>query len=206
MTFPVYLSDAASSDNFPIDQESAIFVDGTTGAHQDNNVRNIDYTEYQEGIYVGYRWFEKQGLNVSYPFGYGLSYTEFGYSDPVARPRAEGGFTASVTVTNTGDTAGKEVVEVYVAAPKGGLDKPVKELKAFAKTRELQPGESQTLEFEVSAYELASFDEAQDRWETAAGEYIVHFGSSSADIRAKAAFSNARPSAYAMTPGLFERK
>lgn len=206
MTFPVYLSDAASSDNFPIDQESAIFVDGTTGAHQDKNVRNIDYTEYQEGVYVGYRWFEKQGLNVSYPFGYGLSYTEFSYSDPVARPRAEGGFTASVTVTNTGDTAGKEVVEVYVAAPKGGLDKPVKELKAFAKTRELQPGESQTLEFEVSAYELASFDEAQDRWETAAGEYIVHFGSSSADIRAKAAFSNARPSAYAVTPGLFERK
>ena len=206
MTFPVYLSDAASSDNFPIDQESAIFVDGTTGAHQDKNVRNIDYTEYQEGVYVGYRWFEKQGLNVSYPFGYGLSYTEFSYSDPVARPRAEGGFTASVTVTNTGDAAGKEVVEVYVAAPKGGLDKPVKELKAFAKTRELQPGESQTLEFEVSAYELASFDEAQDRWETAAGEYIVHFGSSSADIRAKAAFSNARPSAYAVTPGLFERK
>ena len=206
MTFPVYLSDAASSDNFPIDQEAQIFVDGTTEAHQDKNVRNIDYTEYAEGIYVGYRWFEKEGINVSYPFGYGLSYTEFSYSDPVARPGAEGGFTACVTVTNTGDVAGKEVVEVYVAAPEGGLDKPVKELKAFAKTRELQPGESQTLTFEVSAYELASFDEAQDRWETAAGEYIVQFGSSSADIRAKAAFSNARPSNYAVTPGLFVQK
>lgn len=206
MTFPVYLGDAASSDNFPIDQEAPLFVDATTGAHQDKGVRNIDYTDYAEGIYVGYRWFEKEGINVSYPFGYGLSYTSFAYSDPVAKPRAEGGFTASVTVTNTGDVAGKEVVEVYVSAPKGGLDKPVKELKAFGKTRTLKPGESQTLTFEVSAYELASFDEAEDRWETAAGEYTVSFGSSSEDIRAKASFSNALPSSFSVTPGLFTMK
>ena len=206
MTFPVYLGDAASSDNFPIDQEAPLFVDATTGAHQDKGVRNIDYTDYAEGIYVGYRWFEKEGINVSYPFGYGLSYTSFAYSDPVAKPRAEGGFTASVTVTNTGDVAGKEVVEVYVSAPKGGLDKPVKELKAFGKTRTLKPGESQTLTFEVSAYELASFDEAEDCWETAAGEYTVSFGSSSEDIRAKASFSNALPSSFSVTPGLFTMK
>lgn len=206
MTFPVYLGDAASSDNFPIDQEAPLFVDATTEAHRDNGVRNIDYTEYAEGIYVGYRWFEKQGINVSYPFGYGLSYTGFAYSDPVARPCAEGGFTASVTVTNNGDMEGKEVVQVYVSAPRGGLDKPVKELKAFAKTRTLRPGESQTLTFTVPAYELASFDETEDRWETAAGEYLVSFGSSSADIRAKAAFSNARPSYFCVTPGLFVRK
>ena len=125
-------------------------------------------------------------------FGYGLSYTTFEYSRPVVKASA-GGFTASVTVTNTGSIAGKEVVEVYVSASSGGLEKPSRELKAFGKTKLLAPGASQTLTFTVPAYELASFNEAASRWETASGAYTVHFGASVEDIRATGAFSIKKP-------------
>ena len=146
---------------------------------------------YEEDIYVGYRHYTTAGKEVSYPFGYGLSYTTFAYSKPVVKATSDG-FTASITVTNTGETAGKEAVQLYVSAPAGGLDKPARELKAFAKTRELQPGESQTLTMKVSAYELASFNEAVSAWETAAGTYSVQFGASVDDIRAKAVFKQAK--------------
>ena len=99
------------------------------------------------------------------------------------------GFTASVTVTNTGKVAGREVVELYVSAPSGGLEKPCRELKAFAKTRELAPGESETLTMRVSRYKLASYNEATASWETASGTYKVLFGASVADIRCESAFS-----------------
>ena len=93
-----------------------------------------------------------------------------------------------MTVTNTGSVAGKEVVELYVSAPAGGLEKPACELKGFAKTRELKPGESQTVTIKVTNYELASFNEAASAWEAAAGTYKVAFGSSVADIRANATY------------------
>jgi beta-glucosidase len=99
------------------------------------------------------------------------------------------GFTASVTVTNTGRTAGKEVVEVYVSAPKGTLSKPASELKAFGKTRQLQPGESQTLTFRVTDYELASFDEARHSWVSDKGTYTVKFAASVEDVRCTAAYT-----------------
>ena len=107
---------------------------------------NVDYTEYKEGIWVGYRYFTTVGKNVSYPFGYGLSYTAFSYSKPAVKVAKDGTVTATVTVTNTGSFAGKEAVQLYVTAPDGGLVKPACELRAFAKTRELKPGESQTLQ------------------------------------------------------------
>jgi beta-glucosidase len=96
---------------------------------------------------------------------------------------AADGFTATVTVTNTGKSAGKEVVQLYVTAPDGGLVKPAYELKEFAKTKELQPGESQTVTMTVSNYDLASFNTAASAWESPAGTYKVHFASSVEDIR-----------------------
>ena len=179
MTFPVRYEDHASSRNFPIDMAFGMFGKDKDAEPQ----RNVDYTEYEEGIYVGYRWFDKQGLEVSYPFGYGLSYTRFEWSE--ASVKSSRGETAvRVKVTNTGKIPGKDVVELYVAAPQGELDKPVKELKAYAKTRELQPGESQLVTLKVKNSELASYDESASAWVTDAGHYDFMLGSSSRDIRA----------------------
>ena len=179
MTFPINYLDIPSSANFPYNYR---------GSQRNNRggqraVKNVDYTEYKEGIYVGYRYFQSTDTRVSYPFGYGKSYTEFEYSRPVIKPSAEG-FTASITVKNTGSVAGKEAVQLYVTAPSGGLEKPAFELKGFAKTKELAPGESQTLTISVDKYTLASFNEATSAWETAAGTYKIMFGADAADIRA----------------------
>ncbi len=127
-------------------------------------------------------------MEVSYPFGYGLSYTTFEYSKPTVKAK-DGGFEATITVKNTGKVAGKEAVEIYVSAPDGGLVKPESELKAFGKTRLLQPGESQTLTFKADAYTLASFNDEASEWQTAAGKYTVKFGASATDIRATATFN-----------------
>ena len=178
MTFPNNYRDVPSATDFPYD------YDPYAPFHAKENV---DYTFYSEDIWVGYRYYETEGKDVSYPFGFGLSYTSFAYSKPVVKAGKDG-FTASVTVTNTGSVAGKEVVELYVAAPAGGLDKPARELKAFAKTKLLQPGESQVLTMEVDNYSLASFNENTSAWEAAAGDYEVQFGASVADIRVTAPY------------------
>ena len=187
MTFPVDALDHPSSANFPAFPQR--------GESEEGLRKNIDYTEYAEGIWVGYRHFTTREVPVSYPFGYGLSYTTFQYSKPVVKASSDG-FTASVTVTNTGSLAGKEVVEVYVSAPSGGLEKPSRELKAFGKTKSLAPGESQTLSFTVPAYDLASFNEAASAWQTAAGNYQVLFGASVADIRATGSFQLKKPQSW----------
>ena len=186
MTFPVNFMDHPSSANFPYNYQQSASRGFSWGPRQPQ--KNVDYTNYEEGIWVGYRHFVTRDVEVSYPFGYGLSYTTFAYSKPVVKADKDG-FTASITVTNTGKVAGKEVVELYVSAPEGGLEKPACELKAFGKTKELQPGESQTLTLKVSAYELASFNEAASAWEAAAGKYSVHFGASVADIRCTVPFT-----------------
>ena len=173
MTFPINYMDSPSSKNFPYTW------DMTKGRRGER--KNVDYTNYAEGIWVGYRYFQTNDVEVSYPFGYGLSYTTFAYSKPTVKANADG-FTATITIKNTGKVAGREV-ELYVAAPDGGLEKPARELKAFAKTKLLAPGESETLTMKVSAYELASFNEEHSAWETAAGTYEVLFGASVADIR-----------------------
>ena len=186
MTFPVNYLDIPSSANFPYNYKNVQRGewDFLWGGPQRQS-KNVDYTEYAEGIYVGYRYFQTAGAPVSYPFGYGKSYTTFEYSKPVVKATAEG-FTATVTVKNTGSVAGKEAVQLYVAAPAGGLEKPAYELKGFAKTKELAPGETQTLTINVDKYTLASFNEATSAWETAAGTYKVMFGANAADIRATA--------------------
>ncbi len=186
MTFPVNFMDHPSSANFPYNYQQSASRGFSWGPRQPQ--KDVDYTNYEEGIWVGYRHFVTRDVEVSYPFGFGLSYTSFAYSKPVVKAGKDG-FTATVTVKNTGKVAGKEVVELYVSAPAGGLDKPARELKAFGKTRELQPGESQTLTLQVSAYELASFNEASSAWEAAAGKYNVQFGASVDDIRCAAPFT-----------------
>ena len=183
-TFPVSYYDIPSAANFPT---HFVRPEGMTvwAPRTWEMTRNQDYTVYEEGIWVGYRYFNTYNKKVSYPFGYGLSYSEFSYSNPRVKA-SKNGFTASITVTNTGKYAGKEIVELYVSAPDGGLVKPESELRSFAKTRELQPGESQTLTFEVDSYYLASFREDISAWESTKGTYKVKFSSNVEDVRCTA--------------------
>lgn len=182
MTFPDKLMDAASSFNFPMDAQAD--TDVRNKGEKKSAVKNVDYTNYEEDIFVGYRYFDSFGKQVSYPFGYGLSYTTFEYANPAIK--ADNGiYTLSVDVKNTGKFAGKEVVQLYVSAPNStGMNKPDKELKAFAKTRELQPGETATVTLAVKAADLASYDEASSSWVVDAGTYKFQIGASSRDIKA----------------------
>ena len=183
MTLPVRLTDHASTKNFPLDSPD---ISGW-GDEDKTGRKNIDYTEYEEGIYVGYRWFDKQGLEVSYPFGYGLTYTTFSFSGLKLGLNQEDGASGGtvevgVNVKNTGSRAGKQVVQVYVKAPKGGQDKPEQELKGFAKTRLLNPGESQTVTVRIPVSDLASFYEKKSAWIVDAGTYTFRVGDSSRNI------------------------
>ena len=181
MTWPVKFTDVYSSKNFPVDQTAKLDFMNTV---ERGNVKNVDWTNYEEDIYVGYRYFDSFDVPVSYPFGFGLSYTTFEYSDAKVSDKGED-YEVSVTVKNTGDREGKEVVELYVAAPDSkAANKPVKELKAFAKTKALKPGESETVTLKVKAADLASFDEAASAWVVAEGEYQFLVAASAADIKA----------------------
>lgn len=185
MTFPVRFEDHASTANFPVDLKGNTELTDKTQKAEEDKVRLIDYTPYEEDIYVGYRYFDTFGKKVSYPFGYGLSYTSFEYSKPEISREADGSYLVKVDITNTGSRAGKEVAQLYVSAPDAkSANKPDKELKAFAKTRELAPGESQTLELKVAHADLASFDENASKWVVTPGCYNFHIGASSADIKA----------------------
>ena len=138
-------------------------------------------THYKEGLYAGYRYYDTAGKAVRFPFGYGLSYTQFAYSDLKIEGR-----TVSATVTNTGSTAGAEVVQLYVAPPKNGLYRPAKELKGFAKLS-LQPGESQTVRFELNDRSFAVW--CDGCWKVPMGSYEICVGASVADIRLHAALA-----------------
>lgn len=180
MTWPIAATDHPSTQNFPgnIDFYSFQEAKGNKAA-----LPGYDYTNHDEDIYVGYRYFDSFNKNVAYPFGYGLSYTTFEYSDAAVKVNGDV-VTVSITVKNTGKVAGKEIAQVYVAAPAGNIEKPSHELKGFAKTRELKPGEKQTLTIQIQKRELASFDEANSQWITEAGQYAFQIGASSRDIRA----------------------
>ena len=181
MTWPVKFTDAYSSKNFPIDQDPRIDM---LNQGQKGNVKNVDYTDYDEDIYVGYRYFDSFEVPVAYPFGFGLSYTTFEYSDAKIAEKGDA-YEVSVTVKNTGAREGKEVVELYVSAPDNkAANKPAKELKAFAKTKALKAGESETVTMTVKAADLASFDEAASAWVVAEGEYQFLVGASAQDIKA----------------------
>ena len=179
MTWPIAATDHPSTKNFPgnIDDYTFKMMVGNN-----TPIPGHAYTNHEEDIYVGYRYFDTFNKNVAYPFGFGLSYTTFEYSDPTILVD-NGDVYVSFTVKNKGKVAGKEVAQVYVAAPKGKIEKPNHELKGFAKTKELKPGERQTLTIKILQRELASFDEANSRWIKEAGDYTFEIGANSRDIR-----------------------
>ncbi len=179
MTFPASYSDVPSAKTFPGKE--------LVGKP---NLMNYPFggkpaeAVYDEGIYVGYRYYNTFAVKPAYEFGYGLSYTDFSYKDlTLSSPRFQDKVLASVTVVNSGKTAGKEVVELYIGAPGQKLSKPRSELRAFAKTNLLQPGESQTLKFTLSAKDLASYDPATSSWVAEAGSYKIMVGASSLNIK-----------------------
>lgn len=173
MTFPVKYEDNPSAKNWI----------GTPA-------ENPTSVTYEEGIYVGYRYFNTFNVKPSYEFGYGLSYTTFEYSDIKLSGKTFGDkMTISVTVKNTGKTAGKEVVELYLSAPSKAIDKPSSELKAFGKTKLLQAGESQNITLTLEAKNLASFVSAKNAWIAEAGSYKVSIGDSSTNIKKSALFN-----------------
>lgn len=190
-TFPIKLDDVASMANYP-----GVVLEA--GDPNDMSLKGGDRAaevEYAEGIWVGYRYFNTRNITTAYPFGFGLSYTEFSYSDlQLGSDRFSDPMTVAVTVTNTGKVAGREVVQLYLTAPLGGLPKPALELKAFGKTHQLQPGESQRLTFKLTARDLSSFDTNSSTWLADAGSYTISIGASSTDIRLKKQFLKPEPS------------
>ncbi len=175
-TFPINYKDLASSEGFPGVPDSL-----------------PTSVQYKDGIYVGYRYFEKFKVPVQYEFGYGLSYTKFDYSNiTISNTNFKDKVLVSVDVTNTGSIAGKEVVEVYLDAPKTSLNKPLQELKAFGKTDLLAPGKKVKMSFTINKIDLASFNENQSAWVADAGAYKIHVGSSSKNIKLTTGFTLAK--------------
>jgi beta-glucosidase len=171
-TFPAKYEDEITAKNFPGHEIPGSEKPGLFG----QKMVDAEVT-YEEGIYVGYRYYSSFNVKTAYPFGYGLSYTTFKTDNiKLSTPVLNDQIQVNVTVTNTGNVAGKEVAELYVSAPGIKLDKPVAELKAFAKTKTLQPGESQELTFTLTAADLASFNTPTSTWVTEAGDYKVKFG------------------------------
>lgn len=144
---------------------------------------------YQEGIYVGYRYFSSFKVEPSFVFGYGLSYTTFTYSElDLSHTVFENEMKVTLTIKNTGNTAGKEIVQLYLSAPAVTIDKPVRELKGFVKTKLLEPGESEMLVMTLVPKDLASYLEGRQAWIAEAGTYELAIGASVADLKKKAAF------------------
>ena len=178
MTFPVRLSDvgAHSVGQYP-------------GTPRNDGSKIVDI-EYREGIFVGYRWADKNKIQPLFPFGHGLSYTTFDYGKATidkTEGTADDVFTISIPVTNTGDRAGREIVQLYVSDLKTTLPRPVKELKGFKKIS-LEPGQTETVTFEISRGDLSYFDADKHAWVVDPGKFEALVGASSRDIRSKVAF------------------
>lgn len=183
-TFPAKYEDDITAKNFPGREIPGSEKPGLFG----QKMVDAEVT-YEEGVYVGYRYYSTFKVPTAYPFGYGLSYTTFKTDNVnISAPILSDKINVNVTITNTGKVAGKEVAELYVSAPGIKLDKPVAELKAFAKTKLLQPGESQTLSFVLTPADLASFNTATSTWVTEAGEYKINFGNAE-QFNASASFN-----------------
>ena len=172
MTFPVRYEDVSSAENFqglPADKPTEVM--------------------YKEGVYVGYRYFNTFNVKPAYEFGYGLSYTTFEYTDMrISDKMFDNELYVSVNVKNTGKVAGKEIVQLYLSSPTNVIDKPAKELKAFAKTRLLKPGEEQTITLRLTLRDLASFNQGKSAWVADKGSYQIEVAASALDTKLKESF------------------
>jgi beta-glucosidase len=187
MTFPINYSDAAATNNWI----------GTPA-------ENPTSVSYKEGIYVGYRYFNTFNIKPSYEFGYGLSYSNFEFSNlKLGSKDFNGKMTISVTVKNIGKVAGKEVAQLYLSAPAKNIDKPISELKAFAKTKLLQVGESEVITMYLTSKNLASFEHNKNAWIAEAGTYTVAIGNSSLNIKQTATFGVAKETVVEKTNSVF---
>jgi beta-glucosidase len=174
ITFPMVYEDVPSAKNFPGDSSPAKVI-------------------YEEGIFVGYRYYNTFGIKTAYEFGYGLSYTRFLYSNlKLSTASFKDKIAVTVDVKNIGQLAGKEVVQLYLSAPDDKLFKPESELKGFEKTKLLLPGESQTLTFILDKRKLASFDTPTSSWIAEAGKYTIKIGASSTDSKLTGSFDLAK--------------
>ena len=183
MTWPIAATDHPSTANFA--KEYDMYTYKNMEGWGKGNIPGVDFSNHEEDIYVGYRYFDTFKKDVAYPFGFGLSYTTFEMGKPSVKANGKN-IEVSVTVKNTGKVAGKQVAQVYVTAPKGAYEKPAKELKTFGKTRELKPGESQTLKMTLEKRDLASFDEANSQWKVDAGNYLFQMGTDVESIKGTA--------------------
>jgi len=189
MTFPVNLGDHASHKNFPLEGGQVSIQQLMMGLlfppeekPEEEWVQNREYTRYEEGVYVGYRHFDKAALDVSYPFGYGLSYTSFEYTE-LDLSVTNDTISVSMTIQNSGQTAGKEVVQVYSEKVDTMIDRPMRELKTFSKTALLEPSESERLTLKIPVKELSYWSEEIGAWDLEEGIYKINVGASSRDLR-----------------------
>jgi len=189
-SFPVKLTDCSAH---AFDANAYPGVDGVEGQSMTDYQRNVGVNpkqEYKEDILVGYRWHDTKKIPALFGFGHGLSYTSFKYgkSNLSAKEMGEEGFVKlTVPVTNTGTLVGKEVVQVYIGDPVCSVLRPLKELRHFAKV-EINPGETVSVEFTITADDLKFFDEAGHRWVVEPGVFNVYVGASSTDIRGTHSF------------------
>lgn len=166
--------------------DAAVYVLGRMAADFPLSGGSDREVAYTEDIFVGYRHFDRSGLRVRYPFGYGLSYTDFAYED-LKVARSGNVFNASLTVSNTGTCAGREVVQLYVSSPAYVADRPLKELKSFAVTPVLMPGESCRVTMRFDRDDLSVWENG--RWAVKRGKYRVYAASSAEDIRSETVVS-----------------
>lgn len=171
-TFPAKYEDEISAPNFPGKEIPGSEKPGLFGQSQ----KDAEVI-YEEGVFVGYRYYSSFGVKTAYPFGHGLSYSAFEYSSlNIDKTVMAQSLNVTVTVTNTGELPGKEVVQLYLNAPSSKMDKPLRELKAFAKTKELLPGASEEISFVLNVADLASFDTKSSTWLAEAGIYTLSTG------------------------------
>lgn len=180
VTWPLELDDVPSTRNFPTKGIAFSFLQKDLKQYRE--VKNIGYTSFEEGNNVGYRYFDAGKKPVAYPFGYGLTYSSFQFSEPTVRRLSKDTITVETTVKNIGDRCGKQVIQLYVKKATSKNSDQSHELKAFVKTRELKPDEQQTVRLAIAIQDLATFHEKECRWEIEPGRYELELGTSSRDI------------------------